>query len=411
MLKRTKLLAGLMATMMVAGVFAGCGSSSSGSDSSSTKKPEQITVWSHLGTDEVKGVNEVAQKWAKDNGIKVKVVEDKSEMQAFLQAANSSKGPDIMFGLAHDNLGTFQGAGLLSEVPNGVVDASKYTTKSAVDAVTISGKQYAVPLALETVALYYNKDKVKEVPATMEDLVAKAKDQGSLEFDINNFYNSYGFVAAGGGYVYKNNNGTLDPKDIGLGNAGATAGYKFIQEMVTKNNLMKNDITGDIAKGDFQDGKVAYYISGPWDVASTKAKKLNFGVVPMPTLAGNPVKTFMGLQTAFVSSKSKNQDWSWKLLEYLADNSNDVLLNTGSRIPVSKKYVESDAFKNSANHEYMEAFSKQAENADPMPNIKEVQAMWTPAGNNLKLLTQGKVTPEDCAKNIVSQIKTGIAQQ
>ena len=43
------------------------------------------------------------------------------------------------------------------------------------DAVKIDGKQYAVPLGQETVALFYNKDKVKEAPTTMEDVVKLAK--------------------------------------------------------------------------------------------------------------------------------------------------------------------------------------------------------------------------------------------
>lgn len=413
MLKRKKGLALIMTSLMVAGALAGCGNSDkkgeTGDAGKEAAKPEKLTVWSHLNADEVKALNEVAQKWGTDNGIKVEVVEDKSDMQQFAQAANSSKGPDIMFGLAHDNLGTFQTAGLLAELPSGVIDESDYSS-SALDAVTISGKKYGVPLALETVALFYNKDKVKEVPTTWEDVVKQAKTVG-FEYDVNNFYCSYGFISAGGGYVYKNNNGTLDPSDIGLGNEGATAGYQFLQDLVLKDKLMKDDITGDIAKGDFLSGKTSFYISGPWDVSACKEKGLNFGVAPMPTLAGNDVKTFMGVQVAFVSAKSKNIDWSWKLMKHLNDNAGQLLLEKGSRLVASKKFADTDTSKNNVNKEYTDAFLKQTEVAEPMPNIKEVQAMWGPAGDNLKLLTSGKQTPADTAKNIVEQIKTGIAQQ
>jgi len=397
-----------MTTALVIGTLAGCGGAAKETAVGGSKDGDKtITVWSHLNPQEVPEVQKVAEKWGKEKNVTVKVVEDKSEMQSYVQAANSSKGPDIMFGLANDNLGTFQKAGLIAEVPKGIIDESKYTSKQVIDAVTIGGKQYAVPLAQETVSLFYNKDKVKEVPKTMEDLVAKAKEVG-FEYDVNNFYISYGLISAQGGYVFKNNSGTLDPKDVGLGNDGAVKGYQFIQDLVIKNKFMAPDINGDIAKGDFQSGKSAFYISGPWDVAGFKEAGLNFAVVPMPTLGGKPVTTFLGVQTAFVSEKSANKDLAWDLMKYLTENCNDLLIEKGNRIPATKAGVSSDLFKKS---ESMVAFSEQTKNSTPMPNIPEVQAMWTPGADGLKALTSGTMEPKAVADQIVKQVAEGISQQ
>ena len=407
MVKKKKILALIMTATLLMGTLAGCGGASSSGSTSSAGGDKTITVWSHLNTQEVEALQPVAEKWGKEKGVTVKVIEDKSDMQSYAQAANSAKGPDLVFGLANDNLGTFQKAGLLAEVPSGVIDESKYTSKQVIDAVTLGGKQYGVPIAQETVSLFYNKDKVKDVPKTMEDLVTKAKEVG-FEYDVNNFYISYGLISAQGGYVYKNNNGTLDSKDIGLGNEGAVKGYQFIQDLVVKDKFMAPDINGDIAKGDFQSGKAAFYISGPWDVAAFNEAGVNFSVVPMPTLGGKPVATFLGVQTAFVSEKSTNKDLAWDLLKYLTENSNDILIEKGNRIPATKAGVESDLFKKSEN---MVAFSQQAKNATPMPNIPEVQAMWTPGADGLKALTSGTMDPKAVADQIVSQVKEGIAQQ
>ena len=408
MVKKKKILSLIMTTSLLMGTLGGCGGAAKETGASASKGGDKtITVWSHLNPQEVPEVQKVAEKWAKEKGVTVKVVEDKGDMQAYAQAANSSKGPDLYFGIANDNLGTFQKAGLLAEVPSGVIDESKYTSKQVVDAVTINGKKYGVPIAQETVALFYNKDKVKEAPKTMEDLVAKAKEVG-FEYDVNNFYTSYGLLSDQGGYVFKNNNGTLDPKDIGLGNDGAVKGYQFIQDLVIKNKFMAPDINGDIAKGDFQSGKSAFYISGPWDVAGFKEAGVNFGVIPMPTLGGKPVTTFLGVQTAFVSEKSSNKDLAWDLMKYLSENSNDLLIEKGGRIPATKAGVESDLFKKS---ETMVAFSEQAKNATPMPNIPEVQAMWTPGADGLKALTSGTIEPKAVADQIVKQVTEGIAQQ
>ncbi|WP_244834928.1 maltose ABC transporter substrate-binding protein [Clostridium sp. BJN0001] len=401
MIKKTKMLALVMAATLAAGTLAGCGSSKSEGED------KTLTVWSHLTDAEVEALQPVVEKWSKDNGVAVKLQADKSDMQAFIQAANSSKGPDIMFGLANDNLGTFQKAGTLAEVPEGIINEDEYTSKNVVDAVTLDGKQYAVPIAQETIALFYNKDKVKEVPKTMEEVVELGKTVG-FRYAVADFYRSFGFLSAQGGYVFKDNNGTLDPSDIGLGNEGAVKGYQFIQDLVVKNELMAPDITDDIAKGDFQSGASAFYISGPWDIQTFKDAGVNFGVVPMPTLGGKNVSTFMGVQAAFVSSKSKNKDLAWKLVKYLTENSTDALVEKGNRIPATKAGVESDTFKNREN---MDQFLAQAKLATPMPNISEVQAMWGPGEDGIKALVSGQLDAQACGDQIVAQIKEGIAQQ
>ncbi|MPQ44522.1 maltose ABC transporter substrate-binding protein [Clostridium tarantellae] len=405
MAKKRKIMASIMATMLFTVCLVGCGEKSpSGNNGTDDKK--QLTVWSHLTQPEVDEINKVAQIWAEKNNIKVKVVKDDSEMQQYIQAANSSKGPDVYFGLAHDNLGTGQKAGILEEVPEGFIDESKYASKQLIDAVTLQGKKYAVPIAQETVAMFYNKDLVNEMPKTMEELIKIAKDKG-FKYDVNDFYKSYGFIAANGGYVYKNNNGTLDSTDIGLNNEGAVKGYEFIESLV-KDKLIAPDINNDLAKGEFIAGKAAFYISGPWDVSAAQEARLNFDVSPMPTLNENKIPTFMGVQAAFVSAKSENKELAWDLLKYLVENTGDVLVEKGNRIPVLNQILSSEKFKE---NKYMAAFSEQAKYAHPMPNIPEVQAMWTPGAENIKLLLAGQLSPKEAADKTVEQIKEGIAQQ
>ncbi|MGG7056773.1 maltose ABC transporter substrate-binding protein [Clostridium tertium] len=400
MVKRSKLLAILIAGVITTTAFVGCGSSTNGGTSDSGEK-KTLTVWSHFTTAEVQEFEKVAKAWGEENNVEVSVVEDQGEWQAMIQAAQSDNGPDIMLGIPHDNLGTFQKAGVTSEVPSGIVSADKYTSDALVEAVTLDSKIYAVPFAQETTAMFYNKDLVKEVPKTMEDLVEQAKNVGFV-YNINDFYFSYAFLAANGGYVYKDNNGTLDPTDIGLGNEGSIKGLQFISDLVNKENLMAADITGDIAKGEFTSGKAGFYFSGPWDVTSAEEAGLNFGVIPMPTFGGNDTSTFLGVQTGIVNENSKNKDLAWDLMQEFIDKGQDIVYKTGNRIPVAKDYA--------IDNEYTKAFVEQAKIATPMPNIVEVQAMWTPANNNLKLLTSGQTDAATTAKNIVDQVEEGIKQ-
>lgn len=409
MAKRTKIIATIMATMVMASALVGCGGKTTNEGAKNENKASSdttITVWSHLNPSEVDAIKPMAEEWAAEKGVKVKVVVDKGDRQGFTQAANSSKGPDIMFGLAHDNLGTFNKAGLLAEVPAGLIDESAYASHQVLDAVTIGGKMVGIPLSQETIALFYNKDKVKEVPSTMEELVAQAKDLG-FKYDATNFYMSFGFIAAGGGYVFGGEGGNLDPKDIGMNNDGAVAGYEFLNNLFTS-GLIPADINGDLAKAAFLTGETAFYISGSWDVQAMTEGGVNFGVAPIPTLNGNNIKTFMGIQSAFVSSKSKNQELAWDLVKYLSETTSEALFDTGNRIPVLKAVLEGEKF---TSNELMVEFSKQAQFANPMPNIPEVQTMWDPGANNLKLMVAGSLTPKQAADATVEQIKSAIELQ
>lgn len=405
MKKYAKVIASVITTMLVASSFVGCSSSSS----DSKKGGKTITVWSHLTDPEIKEVKKVADEWASKTGNTVKVVTDKdNNFQNFSSAAQSSKGPDMLFGYPHNDLGVYQKAGLLDEVPSGVIDKDKYASTGVVDAVTWGGKQYAVPLAMETYALFYNTDKVKDAPKTVDDLIKDAQADGGFQYDLNNFYFEYAWLASNGGYIFKNNNGTLDTKDIGLGNEGAKKGYQFIQDLVKKYNFMKADIKGDDAKGAFQNGKIAFYLSGPWDVSGFKQAGTKFNVEPIPTVNGQPAKSLMTVQAAFVSAKSKNKDAAWDLMKTLMANDYDIVYKAGSRLPVYKDDLNKDEFKKDS----LEVqFSEQAKNAEPTPNIPEMSAVWTPGGNNLQLLTQGKQSADKTAELFVQQVQQGIAQQ
>lgn len=410
-MKRSKrIIALLCSTLLVAGLFAGCG----GSKDKDAKKPantqeeapkggKELVVWSHLTDPEVAALKPVADAWAKKTGNTVKVQADKGDFQAFLQAANSSKGPDVMFGVPHDNLGTYKKAGLLAEVTD--LDKSKYP-ENAVKAVSYGDKAYAIPVAVESIALFYNTDKVKEAPKTVDDLIADAKKVG-FKYDINNMYCSFPFYASDGGYIFKDNNGTLDPNDLGFNKPEGIKGWQLIQDMTQKYKFMTPDIKGDIAMGEFQNGKTGLYISGPWDVEGLKKANVKFAVAPMPTMNGKPLPTFVGVQAGFVTARSKNQTEAMDLLKYLAENAEEpVLLNVGHRIPA----LNSVADKVKKSDPITAAFIEQVDNGIPMPNIPEVISMWK-INDSLNLLTSGKVSAKDYGAKAENDVKSAIAQQ
>lgn len=402
MRKKLKLLTMLVAGICCTSMLAGCGQSS---QTSAEKESKEVVVWSYLMDNEVEELNKIAQEWGKENGKKVKVIKDNSPFQSFLQAANSSKGPDLVFGLTHNNMGTFQQAGLLSEVPKDFANKEDYVNNTVWDAVSYDGKAYGVPMSMETYALFYNKDKVKEVPKTMEDLVKQAKAYGpsGFQFSVNEFYYGAAFVQSYGGYVFGGSNGTTKVDDIGLANDGAIKAYSYLQDLVQKDKLMPADITSDIANSSFKSGDAIFYIGGPWDISGFKDAGVNFGVVKLPKINNVDAKAFMGVQAGFVSSKSPIQDEAWSLMKYLANNTGERLYDVGNRIPVLKAELNKDKIKN---NEFTQGFIAQTTSAVPIPNVPEIEVIWKPMENITRILNGED--PATVAKDIEKAVKDGI---
>ncbi len=409
-MRARKLMAGLLATVTVVALLAGCSGQKPteppGSSAEQTgKAPVSLVVWSHLTQPEVDEVNKVAQQWAQKTGNKVEVLFDQGDFQAYAAAAQAGQGPDIMYGIAHDNLGTFQKAGLLAEVPDGVVNKDDYPPVT-IDAVSYSGKMYAVPIGIESIALMYNKALVQTPPKTWDEFIRVAQEKG-FTYDVTNFYHSFGFIAGYGGYVFKNTGGGLDPNDVGLATDGAKAGLKLINDLVNTYKFMPMDITGDVAKSQFLSGKAAMYLSGPWDIQAAKDAKIDVGVAPMPALPnGKPFVPFIGVYAGFVNSGSQHQPEAWDLIKYLRENDPMVLFKTSSRFPANKKF---QTLPEVAADPIATGFGQSSLNGTPMPNIPAMSQVWEPAKKMLEMVTQKKASVDQASADAVKAIKDAVA--
>lgn len=401
MKKHSKVLASALTLMLVATAFVGCAKKTD-STTAVKKESKKIVVWSHLTDDEVAAIKPIAQEWATKTGNTVEVLADKGDFSAFAQAAVSSKAADIMFGLAHDNLGGFYKAGVLAEVPANTIDTSKYN-ENAINAVSFDKKMYGIPLSIETLALFYNTDKVTTPPTTLDDLIAQGKKVG-FHYEAKNLYHSYAFVSGFGGYIFKDNGGALDPNTIGLDNEGAVKGYETLATF-GKELGMKSSVDSGAAGGEFKAGKIGMYISGPWDVEGFQKAGVHFKVAPLPSIDGKPATPFLGVQAAFVNAKSKNQAEAWDLMKYLVANTEQALFDKGHRIPA----VKDSALKDQLAKGDLAGFIEQAKTAYPMPNISQMGAIWA-ANGDFALLVDGKLSAKDYAAKYTKDVKDQLAQ-
>lgn len=416
MKKWQKAATGVMTLSVLGGLVAGCGTGNATSSTNTTKgnssipSGQTITVWSWQGGPELAAAKQLAAAWAKQHGDTVTVVDQSNNpnhFQFYATSARTGKGPDVVFGMPHDNNGLFQQEGLMSPVPQGLINASDYTP-SEIAASTIAGQLYSLPVSVQTSALFYNTKDMSTPPTDWNSFVKDANQYG-FGYDQANLYFNYAFIGGLGGYVFKNNNGTLDPNNIGLNNPGSVQAYQLMRDMVAKYHWMTPSTTGAIAKAQFSTGKIGMYISGPWDVADFNKAGVKYSIAPLPTLSnGNPATPFMGVITTFVNSHSKSQAADWSLALALSNaDAQKQYFTASQQIPTLVSLQQASDIQSAP---YFKAFADEVKNATPMPNIPQMQAVWT-AMSVLNNIISGKISPQQGANDFVANIKKGIAVQ
>lgn len=390
-----KKLIALLVSVLVVSAFSGCGSSDS------TK--EKLVIWTNMSV-EAETIQKYADEWGTKNGYEVEVIHQSPSVQKFAQAVNSPDGPDAVVGIPNDQLADYINAGLAAEVPDGLYNDGDFSA-AAIQACYVEGKKYAAPLSVETVALFYNTDMVTEVPATWEELVENAASVGGIQYDATSIYYNLGFVRACGGYIFKYENGAYDVSDIGLANDGAIKSLEFINDLCNKYNLVSADVTADIARSNFQNGKSAYYIGGPWDIDGFTSAGTPFAIVEMPTFNGEDFVTPVGTQISFVSNQSDKQDAAWDFIMYLIDNGAMGMYQAGDRIP-AKLADQNNAVIQSI--EESKTFIAQINKGEPMPTVSEMGQLWSIYTNNIRSMWSGELSPEEAGKNIVKQLEEAV---
>ncbi len=389
-----RMIAAVLAMLLVL-LMAGCGA---------PKGPDtKLTVWTNMKV-EAETIQHYADEWGAANGYQVQVLHQSPSVQKFAQAIKSADGPDAVIGIPNDQLADYINAGLAAQVPEALYADDDFS-EAAIQACYVGGVRYAAPLSVETTALFYNTELVEQVPQTWEELVAGAAARGGVQFDATSIYYDLGFVRACGGYIFHYEDGAYDVTDIGLDNAGAVKAYEFINSLCQEHGLVSADVTADIARSNFQNGKTAYFIGGPWDIDGFTAAGTPFAIAQMPTFNGQPFVTPVGTQVSFVSNASDSQDKAWELIMYLIDHGAMGMYEAGDRIPAK---IADQSNEQITNDPYSKTFIAQIQNGEPMPTVSEMGQLWSIHTNNIRSMWTGELTPAQAAENMVRQLREAV---
>lgn len=377
-------------------------------------KPESgatLKIWESKGK-EADWIKYVAQEFEKKYNVKVTYenVEAPDVVKKLQTEGKTDAGAADLVVFPHDNIGTAASAGLLftlDDVPELVKKLDQDFYPGAVSgSKATDNKHYGVPLAMETYALFYNKDLLPTAPDSFEKLIEATKsltNKGAQKFGIlfepANFYFSYAFLSANGGYVFKD--GT-NVSDIGLNNDGAVKGLDAMLKLKEISADKAEDVNANVIKALFNEGKVAAVINGPWFLSDLKDSKIKYGVVPLPTIAGQKPKSFSGVRILGINSTTKYPQAAVLFLEFAS--SKEMLqkrFEMTGQIPPLKTFEPKD--------DVSKAFLAQISVAEPMPSVPEMGAVWAPMGAALGDAWAGKAQPKAALDNAVKAIKDQIA--
>lgn len=370
--------------------LAGCAPSSA--DNGSALK---LLVWIN-GDKGYNGLQKVGDAFAAETGVQVVVQHPEGAPDKFQAAAGAGKGPDI-FCWPHDRVGEWAKSGLIVPVhpPQRVREEIE---DSAWKAFTYQGKTWGYPLSIEAIGLIYNKALVKTPPATFDELIALDKQlqkQGkhAVLWDYNKSFFTWPMLAGPGGFVFgRTPSGDYDPKTVGVNTAGALKGAEMLDRLVKDGHMPKGARYSEM-EASFARGEVAMMITGPWAWDNAKKAGIDYGVAPIPGVAGHAAKPFVGVLGCMVTAPSPSKDIAREFIENhllkiasLKQVSADVPLGT----PANKAY-----FAELADDPAIRTTMENARAGEPIPNIPETQRFFPAMDAALEAITNGRQAPKE----------------
>lgn len=317
------------ATASLALLLAACSSGDETTTDTASSAPPAASGSLLIWADEKRAapMTELADTWGAENGVTVTVTQVNFDgmKDTYVKQAPAGQGPDIMLG-ANDWAGEFVASGLVAPVQLGS-NAANFE-QVAVDAFTLDGQTYGVPVAIENIALFRNPDLAPDAPTSIEDMaktgLALEKD-GKTQYPIGlpsgekgDAYHAYPFYSAAGAYFFgQDASGQYDTTMLGVGGPESLV-FADAWSQLGADGVLKSTFVGNDILAAFQDGKAPYFITGPWNVAAIQESGVNFVVEGVPGWEALPDVTpvpIVGSQGFYLNSKSTNQTTAQAFLE------------------------------------------------------------------------------------------------
>ncbi|MEG0049807.1 MAG: extracellular solute-binding protein [Clostridia bacterium] len=387
---KKKIACGLLAMMLLA--LSGCAQKTSHTDSAQKQGDTvTITIWHDKEEALVEALAQAFQSL--EPAIHVNLLKKPGLTEALKMVGNDAKAAPDLYLFAHDKIGVYAEMGILAPITDFLSEEQlagllPMTRKAA----TYQDTMYQLPLYFETLLFMYNQKfmKPEDVPTTTEELYAymqrktKGGRYGFVEQHSTPYYSAAWIHAFGGSLIGEDRVPRLNTPET----VRALAYHKKFVE------LMAGETEYAMVQTLFTEGKAHATIGGPWMVPTVRAAGMALGIAPMPIVpdTGKPLAPYSGVQGVHVlkvAAQEKKEAITKVLETLLSVELNAVLAKASGCAPALAACYELPKIQAD---DMVMAMRSMAENAIPMPNIPEMDVMWTVAGN---LLTDVNMSGKD----------------
>jgi multiple sugar transport system substrate-binding protein len=349
---------------MAVAPLAACSSDGGSSDKTT------ITFSYLWGGAEAKSLEKIIADYNKSQNT-VKVVGVSSpDSQKQLTSMSSSKGSFDISDNFGNSVGAWASKGILAPLDDYLtsnkVDTGDFIT-SAMDQMKYDGKTYALPIAVHSTQLLYNKKLFAEAgltpPTTMDELataaIALTKTDAAgnitqLGLGDANADTTLTVLALGFGGAWDNSKG---PTPMNKGNVEAMTWY---QDNIVKKlgaDKIAKFVAGEgqylSAQDPFYIGKMAMRIDGEWNGVSTPkvAPNLDWGVTEIPATSPKyKDSTMVSSSTLFIPANSKHKEAAAKFLAYMVGKKSMTAFTLAlGNLPARTSLLDSDAYSSIVN--------------------------------------------------------------
>ena len=330
--------------------------------------------------------------------------EKKTSLTDSLKLVGNDPGaaPDL-FLFAHDKIGVFAEMGILSPIQNLLEDgALDNYLPMTLEAASYKDTLYQLPLYFETLLFMYNRRYMQdgEVPSTTEELRTYMENNtgrgryGFVEQHSTAYYSAAWIHGFGGSIIDERGTPFPNPQAV---KDSLSYHLRFVE-------LMPGETEYNTVNTLFLEGKADATIGGPWMVPSAREAGIDLGIAPMPMVdsTGQALAPYSGVQGVHVLKyTAENKTEAVKtLLAALADPAVGTALALASGCAPANALCYDDS--QVADDELVQAMRVTAEIAVPMPNIPEMDVMWTVVSN---LLTDVNLSGKDIDESFQSALE------
>lgn len=446
---KKKVLSILLVLTMVLGLFVGCGNKDTNTDGKNDqqtvnednaadksteskdtdkKEKEEVVLWYLWTGVEGENLEKIVDEFNQNQDkyeVKGLSVPD---LQKVTVAISSGNGPDVTDDFSN-NVASYAEKGIMEPLDE-YIKTSDYDTSDFVPAALktcqYDGKTYALPVGMNMMMLFYNKQLFKEAgieeaPKTDKELLeyaiklTKVNDDKSIDvlgfpdFPFAYYVNPMTFAL--GGQFASEDGKTLTPN-----NEGTLTALNMLVEYREKfglDNIVKFQSAGKYLDptDPFISGKQAMRIDGPWfghNIKNVIKADIDYGVVPLPYPEGKPElekSAEVSSSMFYIPATAKNKDGGWEFLSYICGEEGMKkfdLLNAG--FPARVSLVDDPEFQKLVDFEAFADLAK-SPNLKTFPSLPQQAEYGKLIGDQAELAALLEKSPEDAMNEAAEKAK------